>query len=285
MLIYCNGDSFAAGSELADHILYPGVLPPLETVKVAREARDFNGMIKRAMELCKSKKVIDEALNRSNFDVQTIERSLAYPARLGEIFSAEVINSAIGGSSMQSIAYRTIVDLQNQTAAGKRPDIAVIHITSPDRFSWFINYAGEPYSIQSILLSMADSVEEPHAKNLCKLYINNESERERLLRYYYDIVNVKSACTYFGIPTVFVTTIYPLGYFFKSEVLHNSLPTDAEFCTLSAAADLQFPIDLIECEIALDTDYIHPVGHFTKPVSDRFAENIAVHIRKKLNIT
>ena len=123
-IIYCNGDSFVAGDELADHEFFddhPGLLSVSDSNEKKRIAAEWRR---------KSCRTRDGETNRK---LRELERIKAFPNRLQEITGIPVINDAVGGASFERIARTTItslIDLKNEYSE----ITAIIGLTCPDRF-------------------------------------------------------------------------------------------------------------------------------------------------------
>jgi len=113
-LIYANGDSYTAGSGLAQE-LYSD-LPPLNGHEVTPALRK---KINKRREKCKD-------------EVHNIERQRAYPNTLGFFANTEVINNAQGGAGLGNIVFNSTKDLLDLRKKHDRI-LAVIGLTNPQR--------------------------------------------------------------------------------------------------------------------------------------------------------
>jgi len=114
MLIYVNGDSFVEGTGLADHIMF----------KYSARLSSKDWITHRA-------KLMRDL--ETYHSLRSANQKLAWPACLENISGGEVINGALGGSSIHGIANRTITDLEALVASGKHPDYVFIGLTGIDR--------------------------------------------------------------------------------------------------------------------------------------------------------
>jgi hypothetical protein len=113
-LIYANGDSYTAGSGLAQEMYYDS--KPLRGYDVTSEVRTKVHISKMK---CKAKWSI-------------AERERSYPATLGAITNTEVINHAQGGAGLGQIAFTTVTDLIELSKQHNKI-LAIIGLTNPQR--------------------------------------------------------------------------------------------------------------------------------------------------------
>ena len=113
-LIYANGDSYTAGSGLAQEMY--SKIKPLSGDKITA---DLISEMNRAKDKCKE-------------DFRTVERQRSYPATLGFFANTEVINNAQGGAGLGNIAFKSALDLVHLSKTHKRI-LAVIGLTNPIR--------------------------------------------------------------------------------------------------------------------------------------------------------
>lgn len=113
-LIYANGDSYTAGSGLAQEMYYD--LPPLNGHEVTPELRT---KVYAKKDKCKG-------------DWSNTERQRAYPATLGFFANTKVINNAQGGAGLGNIAFNSTKDLVDLSKKYNRI-LAVIGLTNPQR--------------------------------------------------------------------------------------------------------------------------------------------------------
>lgn len=112
MIIYCNGDSFTSGTDLADYLLpgYPGGTPM---------GSQGTGQQTPSIEICKNwhKNTYDNSHQLGKLrqikmkEIQNEEFNRAWPNKLHNLSGYPVINNAQGGSSMDRIARTTVSDL------------------------------------------------------------------------------------------------------------------------------------------------------------------------------
>ena len=113
MLLYVNGDSFAAGTGLydSDYIdnfeFYMGY-GALSSHGPTGQQKFYDYLNHQA----KCANMLNEASPNKDFydTIKKYERERVWASTLGKNIGAEVINSAEPGSSMDAIIYRTILD-------------------------------------------------------------------------------------------------------------------------------------------------------------------------------
>lgn len=113
-LIYANGDSYTAGSGLAQEVYHD--IGPLEGNAVTEKVRQQTQLKKMK---CTS-------------DWSNLERQRAYPATLGFFANTEVINNSQGGAGLGQIAFSCTKDLINLSKTHNKI-LAIIGLTNPQR--------------------------------------------------------------------------------------------------------------------------------------------------------
>jgi len=113
-LIYANGDSYTAGSGLAEHLYIDK--PPLKKDDVTPDLR------------LKS----DRKKHKCRKDWKSLEMQNAYPATLGKFANTQVINKAEGGAGLGNIAMTAARDLIMLSKKHEKI-FAMISLTNPSR--------------------------------------------------------------------------------------------------------------------------------------------------------
>lgn len=125
MLIYFNGDSFTEGAGLADHKFfqdYPGDLDTMEEVR----KNEWNQ---------KRFKFLEGRDDLRN-NLLEMNNRRAYPSYVNKLLpNAEIINAAVGGSSMKGTLMRTMYDLEELSSKGKQPTHVFIGLTWKERLA------------------------------------------------------------------------------------------------------------------------------------------------------
>lgn len=257
MLIYVNGDSFAAGVGLADHKFIPGYTNYLPA--------DRN-------------RQIEYSRYRGEYitDLVTIdEKANSWPSRLG----VEVINDSEGGSSMSSILYRTLIGLSNLKQKSTLPDEVIIHLTAPERISVIdsreFHMASTVRSknpwIQSWLLGYSKGDKE----QLCTEIVKHLSFDDLFIQFLLE-VNLLNLCVaqLIGKPPILVLTNRSVAaqcsWMIQSQKFSNDI---IDLCKSSRI--LEIPPELTMATYS-GTAFAHtlPCGHFDDYVTTRFAEAI-----------
>jgi hypothetical protein len=152
MLVYCNGDSYAAGHGLGDYMI-PG-FPGYWTFKEYPDGPKTDwvyglGKGTRTAEIQKHPGFEDT--------VKRQEKLEAWPNRLNNLLpdGTTVINAAKQGSSHESILTRTTLDLIKMKQSGIKVDYVIIQLTSFARTSYpTVNGEGK-YEDKDLILSMS----------------------------------------------------------------------------------------------------------------------------------
>lgn len=184
MLIYVNGDSFAAGSGLLDHKLVPNY----ESLPTKS---DFETFYKTLTYINQQRAKTLEMM--PGFNLRQEEKKISWPSLLSEITGYEVINQARSGSSMESIALRTFLDLKALSNENKVPNIVFIQITHPSRYCLYkANFLSkgefnDHLWINSIMPDWHDSENE-----LSKYWLLEMKNEDLLMKYLVDLINVNT---------------------------------------------------------------------------------------------
>jgi hypothetical protein len=127
-VIYVNGDSFAAGTDLADHLI-PG----------CPEEQSLDDLMNRH----DSKRIMDYVNWRHDYynkmdtkPLMAIEEANRWSSKLSKIIDKPVINKAHPGSDNFSIFIRTCSDVNKLKAQGYRISKIIIQITGFMRYSY-----------------------------------------------------------------------------------------------------------------------------------------------------
>lgn len=123
--IVAYGCSFTGGGELADRYLLPN------------KSADEVELLKRELGQDKFNKIPEVAENGGAHWSNVHGKTLAWPAKLSNLFGVPCENMAIGGSSIQSAVYLIEEDLANGNI--KQDDLILVGITGPDRWMYFTN--------------------------------------------------------------------------------------------------------------------------------------------------
>ena len=166
--VYTNGDSFTAGTELADSVL-PGAPPlKLDRTRVCR----FNNLTDEEKKWAHNRHAAGIKFYGSIENFENAEKSLAWPAELSKINSnIQIQNGAQPGASMIGIAHRTMSDLMLSKTAGINFDFVFIQLTSPSRIEVYDAKYSHNKFIYDRPLSWVESFNTASTKNLGKSYI------------------------------------------------------------------------------------------------------------------
>lgn len=137
-LIYANGDSYTAGSGLAQHLYNP--MDPLSADECTTKCRLAN----------------EKRKHKSNEDWKSEEKKNSYSTTLGFFANVPVINNALGGAGLANIALDSTKDLV-QLSKQHEKILAVIGMTNPQRLFY-------PHATNNTLLWNRVSGEDTYSK-------------------------------------------------------------------------------------------------------------------------
>jgi len=228
-IIYSNGDSNMAGTELGDFLLpnWPGVLDwpaPMylhEAAKIDESVKKALPEIERMKEICRtwfwdSHNDLTELgklrLAKSN-EIDFHEKKNSVSGQLAELLDCTVFNHSKAGASMEHIVSSTIFDLTRLLVDNDPEDIvAVIGNTFPSRFMYpKYELDNDHYNRNSYLyfydnFSPATKVNKQN-KNILQYIIEHTDFRHILLSYATQLNILDSFCKHKNIKLYFIDTM------------------------------------------------------------------------------
>jgi hypothetical protein len=125
LILYFNGDSYVAGTELADPYFFPSITHKFKEMPNKRPSSNLTEL-KSLLEI---KKTI------SLEKIYQVEKEKSFPGKVCSSTGIETINAGKAASSLDRIARRTIEDLLVLKKKEKKI-VAFIGITEPSRFEF-----------------------------------------------------------------------------------------------------------------------------------------------------
>jgi len=183
MNIYCNGDSYTAGSEIIDYLFpnFPGYHTSGSNLVKDIDIKWHKSRLQNGIEFFGSKYAYIKK-----------QKENAWPSQLSKIDSnLQVINGAVDGASITGIANRTIIDL----IANKniKWDIIFIQLTGPYRFEFYNLESYERKYIRESTAGWVEYTDNVYEKDIMKSYLKYYGEEEFILKYLYSLVNLRYA--------------------------------------------------------------------------------------------
>jgi hypothetical protein len=189
MNIYVNGDSFAAGCELADSVL-PGSLP----LKTGEHFCLLNDLTDKEKKWARDRYDVGVKFYGSIENFENAEKSLAWPAELSKIDSRiQVQNNSIAGSSIVSIGHRSMSDLMLSIKLGIHFDFIFIQLTSPSRIEIYDFDQSYTEFIYSKPLSWTQYFDTASKRNLGNSYIAQYKKIDFAIKFLYNLCTLKYA--------------------------------------------------------------------------------------------
>ena len=198
MQLYCNGDSFVSGCELADDILpdYPGLLPwPPHTKQ--------HELHKEWLRKSHSSTFYQTPNGRGNksSEINRLELERAFPNKVHNMTGIPVINRALSGGSMDNIVRNSITDLYNLKKENPNKQIiACVGTTYPGRWEIANDQDGQHdlhkrpqdwICISGIYSTNADS---DYMRDMRKYKAIYEKDYHQLVNFYKNIVLLQDFC-------------------------------------------------------------------------------------------
>jgi hypothetical protein len=138
-VIYVNGCSFTEGCDVGEH-LYPFFEKYYSIDEITSENSKVRERKQIASQEQKSKFIFNQDNEAITQKIQKFEIERRWTSHLSKILDRPVLNlSSYGGSSMYSIAHRTMADLSALQQQGYIISDVIIQVTAPRRYSFFGN--------------------------------------------------------------------------------------------------------------------------------------------------
>lgn len=271
MHIYCNGDSFVAGVELADELLpgYPG-MTVFHPDHIRKDEKDPG--FKWYMESFHSKSFeIRQALVN---EISRLEKERAFPNQLRKFLNASVINNALGGSSMDRIARTTLTDLYNlKKLYPYDPIIAIIGTTHYGRSEHAKNNGWTCVSVTSARL-FNDEISESHLKQK----IIYENDYHWMMNFYKNIILIQDFCKVNDIKLLWIAASDNMLTDFKFDM---DAFISEDIMVYSKYANLMYTLEMFKClDVFEGQPVICPGGHLGPNVHEYIAARLAKKIGK-----
>lgn len=271
MLLYANGDSFTAGSELAEDLLpgWPGY----------RDDCDPNSPAMKEY-LQWFKKIIRKEKHTELWALtEATGRKLAWPQQLANRLGCQCYNNAQGGSSFDRICRTTISDLL-QLKKEHTEIVAVISIT--DIFRSEIADARHPELWEPFDPKTMPDPDTPNYNvylNLAKFKVLHETIFYRLWSFYWNALQVKNFCTINNIK-LFWVEVFPDGFYPHAEEREHPV-----LKPLIDEVDLQFITSLSDiATMSTQEQKYCPGGHFRKEIHVEIAQKLRSKIIRQLKL-
>jgi hypothetical protein len=248
MFIYANGDSFTRGSELANYLLpdFPGnTALPATNLQRLQNQKWITRVHKARHEL------VEHTLRE--------EVKLAYPQKVADILGCECYNNAHGGSSIDRIARTTITDLA-RLKNEKKDIVALIGTTNIYRIEM-------PTPNQAWDCGQPTRSNNHVNKDITDYYIKYYTEYHAKTTYYKNLIFIRDFCKLNQIRLVLIDASH------QPELM--STPETGDLKTLKDYLDLKYDFDISKIAYEMGGDIFCPLGHFTEPVHNKLAEEIA----------
>lgn len=277
MLLYFNGDSFAAGVELADDMLpnYPGCFTyPIDY--------DNNPIAKKAKEWLDNSHNAAHPSNKIRMNIvhemtQT-ELARAYPSLVHKMTGIPFINKSQGGSSMDRIVRVTLTDLiKLKKTDPNRKLVAFIATTYaerseiPNNLPPNLDMHGDPQDWASISSTFRQADHDQMIENIRKYKVLFENSYHSLVNFYKNVVLLQDYCKLNDVDLYWITA----GENIRKSV-ENSYRDRNDLIALMEYANMQHTVsmpNLVEKELVGQL-VMCPGNHFAQPVHDKTAEKI-----------
>jgi hypothetical protein len=284
MLLYFNGDSFVAGTELADDILpeYPGLLPwPPNTPQHEQHKEWLNKT--------NAPDIFTESHGRGKklLDINRLELERAFPNKVHNMTGIPVTNRAIAGGSMDNIVRNSITDLYNLKK--KNPNeqiIACVGTTYPGRWEIANDQIGNHdlhmrpqdwICVSGVYWTATDS---DYMRDMRRYKAMYETDYHQLVNFYKNIVLLQDFCKLNDITIHWIATFDNV---LTQPGITNKYKLRPDINALREYANLKYSVDMREI---METEFVGqpivcPGGHFGEQIHQRTAEQIVKILGKE----
>lgn len=193
-IVYCCGDSHAAGGETVDDLLWPGEHPGF------RGDPGTDDIDPRVLSRWRSfrQRRLDAGDPVGWGEWQTLEKAQAWPARLGEITGVTVINDAVIGSSMEWVSRQAIDGVSG--LLGEHGADRIIAMISPATWPRLQHYVADRGFWTSMQLSDPNGMD----RHVHEWLVLHEDEHSLLTRWLVAMIGMVSTMRAIGVRVVLV---------------------------------------------------------------------------------
>lgn len=254
-MIYCNGDSNTAGTELIDYEYFKDSYPGFFNKDYIKTLQYVNWWHTNAFKWYFSGSLLER--NK----IKEKEKLKAWPAKLETILNVPVINAAFMGEGIESVVRATIKDILTSKTEIK---VAIIQCPPAERVEVF--YEGKFYSIQ--LSHKTHSV--PAVNNLLQLLARSETDFSLHRRYLFSLMQLHDFCKNKNIKLLIVP------------VDNSYLNFDSKLSYIKEyISESMYPHAMRDEVEKITGDVYCPGAHFTEKVHDSFAESLTTYIKEQ----
>lgn len=297
MIVYVNGDSFAAGSELVDFVIpgWPGFLSKKQKVDNQSFLKKYetirhNYLQKYINTSAFRKFKLPLAFHESKLpnteqliDLITFkEREAAWPNLLAEFKTdLNVVNNAHGGAGIAGICHRSIVDISRMAKEGNVPDLVIIQLTSTIRQEIY-SINNDSFMYEMPLTEDAEFFRNEH-RDLAKAVIKTYEPIHYLFKYLHVLIclneSIKSITGKYPIlvDSVFLDGIRSDIDIFQQHIEEKELGfvIKNDFRALVEFSRIQLVDTNTMYSISQDVEISEcPLGHLSPEVHKQFAKYI-----------
>jgi len=253
--IYCIGDSFTQGTELADadHFgsTYPGyaTFDNKDSLKRELNRQWWN---KHAPDVNNSKILLDK------------ENLRAWPEKLKRhLANIFVVNAGVQGKSMQYIADTLIKDLINKQY---QVDLVIVQYTDPIRLEF--SEGGSSFT-----LFLQNKSVHKNQEILRNALLNIETDESLYFRWLTQLTRIQDFCRAHNLPLLFVDSVNVDRHYknqFESVAYLENYLQESVLAMIDVARSF-----------SLQTEVLAAGGHFTEIVHDKFAAELSKIIQDR----
>lgn len=273
VLIYCNGDSFVNGYELADDLIedHPGYYD-FDQRHNAELTKPYSDWYSKTMD---GNHYLGKIRNSLSEQIIKDQESKAFPNIMHKKTGLDVINAAVSylGNSQPSIARNTIADLFQLKQKYKKI-IAIIGLTSIDRIIVPHNENNWQNKMLTNTNSKTNNHYEEKVNQLLEFYTHYYKDYHLYYEWYKNLYLIKSFCDQHNIVLLWTSGL--------EEIIEKGNYKNSDIIALSQVLDLQYDVHLSKIAKEINEKVICPGYHYSGVVHEKAADQFISLIYDKL---
>ena len=286
MIIYCNGDSFTSGVDLADYLIpgYPGGIPMSGSWVSGQQTPDVREAVNWHKNTYDNSHQLGKSRQTKMGAIRYEEFNRAWPNKLHKLSGYPVTNNAQSGSSMDRIARTTVSDLISLKEEHANI-ISIIGLTGIDRSE--LPTSGRPWTGSSFS-SWVDIIHHrpnlnPDFAPIFDFKLKYETDYHCYTNFYKNVILIKNFCSVNNIRLYFVLPLPLPPKFWQSGYKPHPLDVDAKFSVtdiesiknLENYANLVPAINMTDIATSCKLPEVYaPGGHFAESIHEIVADKL-----------
>ena len=283
MIIYCNGDSFTSGVDLADYLIpgYPGGIPMSGSWVSGQQTPDVREAVNWHKNTYDNSHQLGKSRQTKMGAIRYEEFNRAWPNKLHKLSGYPVTNNAQSGSSMDRIARTTVSDLISLKEEHANI-ISIIGLTGIDRSEL------PGYRRSELHRNWVDIIHHrpglhPDLAPIFDYKLKYETDYHCYINFYKNVILIKNFCSVNNIRLYFVLPLPLPPKFWQSGYKPHPLDVDAKFSVtdIESIKNLENYANLVPDIYMTDIanscgqpEVYAPGGHFAESIHEIVADKL-----------